>query len=305
MSDIELGDIKLTPGAIATLACMLEVSAPKPGNVHRGADFEDVTFFDFAASAVVLGNVIETLVDQPLGKTILQSVTQTQHAVGTNTNLGMILLIVPLAKIAAAYPGERLTFERMTDCLNQSTKQDAIDIFRAIRIASPGGLGQSNEMDVNDADSDSIDLLTAMRIAADRDAVARQFADGFVDVIETNVQRIIYARTVFKELPAAIVLAHVIAMAGEPDSLIARKCGIETAQHSQMLARKALEQLQPNWTIDSTGPFELDAFWQAVAELDFWARSDGHRRNPGTTADLIAASLFVAIHNGEIMPPFN
>jgi triphosphoribosyl-dephospho-CoA synthase len=49
---------------------------------------------------------------------------------------------------------------------------------------------------------------------------------------------------------------------------------------------------------------ELESFWSAVGELDFWLRSDGHRRNPGTTADLIAASLFAGIHNGIITAPF-
>ncbi|MFT5302427.1 MAG: triphosphoribosyl-dephospho-CoA synthase, partial [Mariniblastus sp.] len=57
--------VQLSPGAIATLACLLEVSAPKPGNVHRGADFEDVSFVDFATSAVVLGEMITACSEAP------------------------------------------------------------------------------------------------------------------------------------------------------------------------------------------------------------------------------------------------
>ena len=44
----------------ATLAVIYEVTVPKPGNVHRGADFEDVTYVDFIQSAVVIGPILES-----------------------------------------------------------------------------------------------------------------------------------------------------------------------------------------------------------------------------------------------------
>ena len=85
----------LSVGRIATLACVLEVTAPKPGNVHRGADFEDVTFSDFLISAIAIGEVF----DRPhlsVGQTVLQAVQQTAALVGSNTNLGIVLLLSPL-----------------------------------------------------------------------------------------------------------------------------------------------------------------------------------------------------------------
>jgi len=92
---------QLSPGGIASLACLLEVAAPKPGNVHRAADFEDVTFEDFATSAVVLGQVIDSNEDLSLGDTILVAIKQTKAWVGTNTNLGIVLLLTPLAKLVS------------------------------------------------------------------------------------------------------------------------------------------------------------------------------------------------------------
>ena len=93
---------------------------------------------------------------------------------------------------------------------------------------------------------------------------------------------------------------HVALMADQADSLIERKCGSEVARNSQTLAARANDILES----DVPSVDQQESYWAAVGELDFWLRSDGHRRNPGTTADLVAASLFVAIYNGIIEPPF-
>jgi triphosphoribosyl-dephospho-CoA synthase len=307
--------VQLSPGAIATLACLLEVSAPKPGNVHRGADFEDVSFVDFATSAVVLGEMITACGEAPLGETVLQAVKATQAAVGTNTNLGMILLLVPLAKIAASQSSEPINVAAVNRYLETLTPQDCEDVFAAIRMANPGGLGESAQMDVNReaTGAHAIDesppqcLLEAMALAADRDDIAQQYVSGFAGIVNEFVELIAVGRRWFDDLPQGVVYAHVVLMARYPDSLIARKCGLETAQHSQMLAARSLESLGGDLTLGEPAAPTVDAkseFWHSVGELDFWLRSDGHRRNPGTTADLIAASLFVGIHNGVIESPF-
>jgi len=296
--------LHLTPGGIATLACLLEVTAPKPGNVHRAADFEDVSFVDFATSAVVLGSVLDACRENSLGQTVLESVVRTKATVGTNTNLGIVLLLVPLAKIVKSNTSLELGTDVVSEYLSNLTETDGAGVFEAIRLAKPGGLGKVEQSDVNSGDDGLIDLLAAMQLAADRDAIARQYVSGYRDVFEVGVPLLTRGRGIFYDLGQAIVYAHVAWMAREPDSLIARKCGLETAQHAQFMASKAidcLELLDPNQT---AGEEELESFWSAVGELDFWLRSDGHRRNPGTTADLIAASLFVGIHNGIINAPF-
>ena len=281
---------------------MLEVSAPKPGNVHRGADFEDVTFVDFATSAVVLGEVIQSTAEQRLGETVLTAVRRIQQAVGTNTNLGIVLLLVPLAKIALSDSSSDIDQPLVENFLAQLSTNDGAEVFEAIRLANPGGLGTADEMDIKSDTRQPIDLLAAMRHAADRDSIAQQYVTGFRDVFDTGVPLLSAGRLRFGSLDQAIIYAHVALMAWRADSLIARKCGLETAEYSKFLAAKALETLGSE-DVSATDS-QREAFWNAVGELDFWLRSDGHRRNPGTTADLIAASLFVAIHNGTIKPPF-
>src|SRR5947207_2561543 len=95
----------LSIGQCATLACLLEVTAPKVGNVHRGADFENLTFTDFAVSAVAIGPAMERG-EEGVWRAVLESVRATRHLVDTNTNLGMVLLIAPLAAVPRAEPLE-------------------------------------------------------------------------------------------------------------------------------------------------------------------------------------------------------
>lgn len=291
--------LQLTPGGIATLACLMEVTAPKPGNVHRSADFEDTTFMDFSTSAVVFGQVIDANVESSLGETILTSVKQTRLAVGTNTNLGIILLLTPLAKILKQEKVRSLDQSSVHEFMTTLGGSDGSDVFEAIRIAKPGGIGSSDRMDVQSVRTAPVDLLQAMEFAKDRDSIARQYVTGFQTVFEVGISKLREGIKLFPELSQAIVFTHVAMMANEPDSLIGRKCGDQIAKQSQTMALKAVENLD----CDIPSEEQFESFWSAVGELDFWLRSDGHRRNPGTTADLIAATLFVAINNGIITVP--
>jgi triphosphoribosyl-dephospho-CoA synthase len=277
-------------GRIAELACLLEVTASKPGNVHRGADFEDVSFVDFAASAVAMGQAIDDSVEFGYGETVLTVARKTTDVVRTNTNLGINLLVSYLAWTATTYKKlDRDTIVRVQQFLTDS---DAELVYQAIRLMNPGGLGTVENEDVGDSPTNS--LLHSMSLAKDHDRIAAQYSNGFEDVLDKALPWIIEGREIFLKLMPGIVWAHVRMMSEYPDSLIARKCGDEVAEKSQALASQAIESLDD-------GP---ESFFAAVSNLDFWLRSDGHRRNPGTTADLIAAGLFVGLYNEEISPPF-
>jgi triphosphoribosyl-dephospho-CoA synthase len=78
------------------------------------------------------------------------------------------------------------------------------------------------------------------------------------------------------------------------DSLIARKAGQEIAQQAKHFAQEVMHA----YAIDT------ESYHAALADFDFWLRSDGHQRNPGTTADLIAAGLFVLLRDEMIEPPY-
>jgi triphosphoribosyl-dephospho-CoA synthase len=253
--------------------------------VHRGADFEDVTLLDFVASAVAIGPVLDRAAARPLGETVWSAVRATRGVTATNTNLGIILLLAPLASVPRPQDVQR----GVCDVLTRLTHDDALQVYGAIRLAQPGGLGRAAQMDV--AGTAPRDLLAARRAAADRDLVARQYVMGF-DVVFDLAERLSDGQREWG-LVDAIVHVHLQAMSQYPDSLIARKCGLDTARQAAARAGQVLGE----------GPPGSPAYTGALANLDFWLRSDGHRRNPGTTADLVTAALFVALRDGRVLLP--
>jgi triphosphoribosyl-dephospho-CoA synthase len=282
---------QLSVGQCTTLACLLEAIAVKPGNVHRGADFQDLTFTDFAVSAAAVGPVMEAAAEVGVGETVLAAVRATRRLVETNTNLGIILLVAPLA----AVPRERRLREGVRDVLMAMTPRDARQVYEAIRLARPGGMGRVREMDVTEDPPD--DLLVAMQAAADRDLVARQYANRFEDVLGLVVPWLEEGSRASYPLTTNIVHTYLRLLAEFPDSLIARKCGKAVALEASARATKVLESDDPD-------DDEESGYFRALADFDFWLRSDGHRRNPGTTADLTTAGLFCALRDGIIHPPF-
>lgn len=278
----------LSLGQLASLACTLEVCAPKPGNVHRGADFEDVTLQDFLASAIAIGPVFDRADQLSLGELILQSVQATANVCRTNTNLGMLLLLAPLAKAPIA-SNLQVAAKLVID---GSTAADAEAIYDAIRLAKPGGMQKSAEHDI--ADAAPAHILEAMHLAADRDFIARQYVGGFEELFGTVVPLLTDPQLASLSLSQRIVHAHVTLMATFPDTLITRKIGDEKAQLSAVIAQRVLD----------AGPPMQEDYVEQLGNLDFWLRCDGHQRNPGTTADMIAAGLFVCLRQGSITAPF-
>lgn len=274
-----------TIGQCATLACLWEVMAPKVGNVHRGADFEDLTFADFALSAVAIAPAMEAAVTQGVGRTCLEAIQATRGLVNTNTNLGITLLFAPLA----AVPRDQPLDAGVVHVLQRLTDDDSRDVYEAIRLAQPGGLGEVESMDVRAAAPPR--LLDAMQAAAHRDLIARQYVTGYRDVFECLVPWLKADLDRGVKAVDAIIHAQIRFLAREPDSLIVRKCGMETANNIVEFARAVLR----------AGEMGSERYYLAVGDFDFYLRSDGHRRNPGTTADLIAAALFVLLREGCVL----
>jgi triphosphoribosyl-dephospho-CoA synthase len=267
------------------LACILEATIPKPGNVHRGADFEDLCLTDFLVSAVAIGPAMDAAPNAPtLGETVLCAIRATRKQVTTNTNLGIILLLAPLARV----PREEPLAEGVAGVLASLTPEDAHDVYMAIRLAEPGALGKVDNMDVEE--SPPSDLLAAMQEAAARDRIARQYVNGFRDLLDVCVPWLRDGVVSGWSLTEAVIHTHVRLMHHFPDSLIARKCGQKVAVSAAGRAAKVL---------DAGGPGDPN-YYAALADLDFWLRSDGHRRNPGTTADFVAGALFVLFRDGEL-----
>jgi triphosphoribosyl-dephospho-CoA synthase len=274
-------------GLHAQLACIWEATAGKPGNVNRFCDFDNVSYLDFLVSAAAIAPILDSARERRVGQTVLAGVQASQQVVHTNTNLGILLLLAPLAAVP---PQEDLAtgVVRILDALDL---EDSRAVFEAIRLASPGGLGHAPEQDVHD--EPTLPLRQIMALAAGRDLIARQYAIGFLDVLEVGLPALQHGLVTTGTLEGGILHCHLSLMSENPDSLIARKRGPAEAEEA---ARKAMRVLEVGWPQDAAG-------WQAFKELDTWLRAEGHSRNPGTTADLVTACLFVALRCGILSLP--
>ncbi|HMP60938.1 MAG TPA: triphosphoribosyl-dephospho-CoA synthase [Gemmatales bacterium] len=284
------GAKRLVPEAAFRLACRWEVTARKAGNVHEGASFADVKAADFLASAEAAAPLLADVQQRGVGATVRAAVRRRQAITSANTNLGILLLTVPLAAVptpAAPVPAGAAWLRRgIRQVLDRLTPADAEEVYAAIREARPGGLGRVAVSDVHAAPPSS--LVAAMRLAARRDAVARQYANGFAQVFTLGLPALRSAWRKGWTTEEAIILAQLRLLARLGDSLIARKVGMRTSREA---AARAAAVLTVGWP-------HLKRGWRAYAGLDAWLRADGHRRNPGTTADLVTAALFVALRCG-------
>jgi triphosphoribosyl-dephospho-CoA synthase len=277
----------LSPGLFAQTACIWEATARKPGNVHRFVDFADLAYTDFLLSAAAIAPVLDQAPGRPLGQTILQAIQATRQVVATNSNLGIVLLLAPLAAVP---PGQTIR-AGLPDVLANTTVEDARDVYAAIRLAAPGGLGDAPEQDVRDEPTRT--LREVMALAADRDRIAAQYTNDFFDVQEMLSAGIAMALDRWGGLELAIVATFLAELADAHDSLIVRKRGVRVAEE---VRRRSLAVFEAGWPDSPLG-------WEEFHTFDTWLREPGTGRNPGTTADLVAASLFLLLREGTITLP--
>ncbi|HTI17718.1 MAG TPA: triphosphoribosyl-dephospho-CoA synthase [Trinickia sp.] len=264
-------------------ACALDIEVRKPGNVSIASAGHGMTAAQFIASADAAAAGLFSP-DAHVGARILDAVRRTFDAVRCNTNLGIVLLCAPLCVAL-----ERIKSIGQTDLLDatqwHATTQavlDGLDIddachaYRAIAFANPGGLGDAPEQTVHAPPT--VGLRAAMALAAERDSIARQYANGFTDVFDA-------ARAVNVTDPhEAMLEVFLTFLCAWPDSHILRKHGTATAQSVTRDASLYRER------------WRAAGHPSASAELDAWDASlKAHGINPGTSADLSVAALFVAL----------
>ena len=271
----------------ARVACLLEATVPKPGNVHPGASFSDLRYEDFVRAGELCAPILGRAAERGVGVTVLDCVRATRSVLSTNPNLGIILLLAPLA----AVPGDLRLAEGIQEVLDRLTLDDSRLVFEAIRLAAPGGLGDAPEQDVRSEPTEPLQEI--MRRAADRDAIALQYTTGFSLVLDEGLSFLVDDNAFARDAETAVIRLHLELMSRHPDSLIARKCGPVIAAES---ANRAARVLAANWPTTDESRTELN-------RLDTWLRGDGNRRNPGTTADLVAAILFAGLRDGVIVEP--
>jgi triphosphoribosyl-dephospho-CoA synthase len=214
-----------------------------------------------------------------LGERIYEAVAATRERVGCNTNLGIVLLCAPLLQAAHATGPSRGLHDRLKEVLRAASAQDTAWVYRAIRLAAPGGLGQSEVHDVSQ--TPSVSVVTAMQAAARRDRIALQYSNDYADVFDFAVPRLLEYRMRWKSDIWAALAVFIGLLRHFPDSHIERKYG--KARARQVSARAV--QLDVELSKCSTA----QEITQRLTEVDVEFKSAGI--NPGTTADFTVASL--------------
>jgi triphosphoribosyl-dephospho-CoA synthase len=262
----------LEPALIGTLyraACLAELDALKPGNVHAFAAGHRMEVADFVTSADVSAPALASP-SAGIGARIRAGVDATIAAVRQNTNLGILLLCAPLA--VAAERGR--TAAAALDTLDAA---DSDAVFAAIRRASPGGLGRAGHHDVAAAAPAS--LLDAMAEAADRDRIARAYVTAFADVPAIGLAALARARAQGLDATWRTTAIHLAYLRAVPDSHVVRKHGAAVADGVRQEADTVLAGLDL-----SDRP--------VAALLAFDASLKARGINPGTSADFTVATLF-------------
>jgi triphosphoribosyl-dephospho-CoA synthase len=263
-------------------ACRAELMALKPGNVHVHAAGHDMTVADFLRSAAAAAPFL-CRAGAPVGVRIRAAVEASWKAVRCNTNLGIVLLAAPLLAAAERGPGPLRPL--LGETLRALTIEDARAAYAAIARANPAGLGRVAAEDV--AAEPSVTLLEAMRLAADRDLVARQYAADYAEVFDVGVARLAREAERGRLDEWATTLVFLDFLADFPDSHIARKFGLDVAETVRREAAGVRDAL-----LDSP----RDAF---AALLAFDGDLKQRGLNPGTSADLTVATLLAfAIERG-------
>lgn len=301
--------------AALQLAVLLEVSAyPKPGNVHRTRDFDRTRFEHFLASAAALGphfrlaalrgrrvaERLEESVELAIGERIRSAVeacSEWQH--GGNTSLGVILLLTPVAYAAGMIPPDSTLRaleirKNLRRVVSRTTPADAVNTYRAISHASPGGMGKAPELDVNDKNSiveirkRNLSLLDIFRISARYDTISYEWVNGFSVTFDIGLPSLYQELQATRDINTAVVDTYLRILSRVPDTLIARKQGTRTAREVSLRAKRVLKK----------GGMRTATGRRAVEQMDEALQKSGHLLNPGTTADLTASALSVLILDG-------
>ena len=277
---------------IAQIASTLEVSGyPKPGNVHRTRDFDDMVFEDFIISGIVIGDTIRQAcinidIENPqTGKYILQAVSETDRWIKNNTNLGIIMMITPIAQAAAISDDFSQIRDNIKLIMSNTSVDDACDLYDAINIADAGGMGNQDEYDVSSQNAkdelrqNNQTMFDVLKISAPWDMLAREITSDMPVVFEIGYP-MYYKLNIETSKNNACILTFLEILSQVPDTLISRKYGSDEGLKVSMMARDLLKFKDTNDFDDKLKEFD-----------DFLFKN---KLNPGTTADLTAVSIFLS-----------
>ena len=323
-----------TPQAIAMagqLAAALEVSGwPKPGNVHRTADYPQTTYEQFIAGSIAIGPAIRLAASRglmagkgripyssigvgPLVKRATADMLRWQQ--GGNTHLGVILLFVPLAASAGVtLASEKLEPRALRSCLadvlRTTTPLDTVGLYEAIKMVSDGWWGMVEDKDappdLNDPDARTklmkggFDPIRVMSYSAPWDLIAEEWTTNMKVTFELGYPTFIKIYEERKNVNVATVHTFLTILAKKPDTFIARKHGLlHTRDIKSVMSvgmSKAKEVSEKASYVLELGGLLTEKGKDAIARMDQELRRE--ELNPGSVADIMAASIFVALLGG-------
>ena len=276
---------------IAQIASALEVSGyPKPGNVHRTRNYDDMVFEDFIISGIVIGDIIREAtknvnIGNPcLGKYILNAVKETDNWIKNNTNLGIVMMIIPIACATAISNNFNEIRPNIVKLMKSTSVEDACDLYDAINIADAGGMGNQDEYDVastnakEELKANKQTMWDVLKISAPWDRLANEMTSDMPVVFEIGYPTY-YNLIKENSLNKSCILTFLTILSEIPDTLISRKYGAKKASEISNQARQLLKYQND------------DDFKDKLKEFDDYLYEN--KFNPGTTADLTAASIFV------------
>jgi triphosphoribosyl-dephospho-CoA synthase len=298
------------------LAILFEISADKPGNVNLIVGFEGTCYEHFLASAVAARPYFEwaaergvevsrgeiRVSDVGLGRIIKDCVMDINSwQRGGNTLLGTVILLLPIAVAAGMTPTEEEHIleipelrENLKFVVESTTPEDAVDVYEAIKIANPSGLGKAPELDVNDPNSinmirkGKISLYDTFIIASEYDTVCSEWVKNYPITFDVAYPFLIEQIGKTDDLNMAIVHTFLNILAEYPDTFVARKTGIERAREVSAMAKEVLK----------LGGLETSQGRERLREFDHELRESSNFLNPGTTADVVAAALALTVLSG-------
>jgi len=267
----------------AELALLLEVaSTPKPGNVDREHEYPDLRFEQFVAGAVGAADGLAIAGDGgPVGEAFERAIAGMSDQRGGNTQFGAVLLVTPLAAAAADGP---LTPETARAVAEATTVEDAVGFYSAFDYVDVAVDDPPSEMEVPDVRRGS-DAAAALREegttlydvmveSAEIDGLAAEWTSGFPRTFET-ARKIEGREGPVTDRAAAVFLEL---LAEEVDTFVVTQHDVATAREVKRRAEAALDGEQSV---------------HGLAE-EFVDRGI----NPGTTADIVAGGVFIALERG-------
>jgi triphosphoribosyl-dephospho-CoA synthase len=295
------------------LASLLEVAGwPKPGNVHRTKDFVDTKFEHFlggiAAIQPTFRNFCEKIYqlsinDDKRYKSIELGLFYKEAAeqmmkwqTGGNVLLGHILILAPLSAAASiCLNTNKLNFNDFKYYLNkiidEATVEDTINLYKAIRLCNPGGLGKVKKYDINDENSlrdiikEKITLKKIYSFSSEYDLISSEYSTGFNIILNEGLPYFLETYNRFDDPNIASVNTFLKILSLHPDTLIIRKSGIDSASYVSDFASKIIQK----------GGISSEDGLKLTFELDGELQEKKGKSNPGTTADLIAGVIFCAL----------